>query len=149
MFSGSDQRRITARPAVAVLVFCALLAPAACRKGDRFESSRRLLTRYADALDAFSEAVDKAKDSKPIAAALDLFVDTAWSLAPQIKDLGKSRPEMSAESGLPADMGALLTRVDASHARMLAAMTKVMQYADDPAIPAARARLEGLQKLLE
>jgi hypothetical protein len=149
MFLGSDRKRIIARPAAAVLVFCALLAPAACRNGDRFESPRRLLTLYADALDAFSEAVDKAKDSKPIAAALDRFVDTAWSLAPQIKDLGKSRPEMAAESGLPADIGTLLTRVDASHARMLAAMTKVMQYADDPAIPAARARLEGLQKLLE
>ncbi len=149
MFFGSDRKRMFARQAVAALALSAFLAPTACRKSDRFASSRRLLTRYAEALDAFSEAVDKAKDSKPIAAALDVFVDRAWSLAPQIKALGKSRPEMAAEESLPADVRALLARVDAAQARMLAAMTKVMQYADDPAVPAARARLEGLQKILE
>ncbi len=137
------------RAAAAAMTALLFLSLPSCRKSDRYDLPRRLLTRYAGALDAFSDAVDKAKDSKPIAAALDAFVDTAWSLAPQIKALGKTRPEMAAEPKLPDDIRALLGRVDAAQVRMLAAMTKAMQYADDPAVPAARARLEGLQKLLE
>jgi hypothetical protein len=132
--------------AAALLV---LLPPLACRRGDRYIQTRVLVTRYADALDAFSTAVEKAKDSKAIVAAIDAWVETARGLAPQIKALGKSRPELVDPTSLPTDLRDLLTRLDAAHGRMLAAMAKAMQYADDPAVPAARARLESVQKLLE
>jgi hypothetical protein len=102
-----------------------------------------------DALDAFSTAVEKAKDSTTIVAAIDAWVEAAQGLAPGIKALGKSHPELAHPASLPADLEALLTRLDAAHARMLAAMAKAMQYADDLAVPAARARLEGIQKILE
>ena len=126
-----------------------LLPPSACRRGDRTIQTRILVTRYADALDAFSTAVEKAKDSKAMVAAIDAWVESAQGLAPQIKALGKSRPELADPSSLPADLGGLLTRLDTAHARMLTAMAKAMQYADDPAVSAARARLENVQKLLE
>jgi hypothetical protein len=107
------------------------------------------VTQYAETLDAFSTAVEKAKDSKTIVAAIDAWVDAARSIAPAIKALGKSRPELDDQNSLPADLRGLLTRLDTAHARMLAAMAKAMQYADNPAVPAARARLESIQKLLE
>ena len=141
-------RASSALLAAAALLLASMSAPA-CRRGDRYAQTRGLVTRYADALDAFSEGVEKAKDSKAIVAAMDTWVDTAGSLAPQIKMLGQTRPELADPSSLPADLQALLARLDAAHAGMLAAMAKAMQYADDPAVPAARARLESIQKLLE
>jgi hypothetical protein len=134
--------------AVGALLLASMGAPA-CRRGDRYAQTLGLVTRYMDALDAFSGAVEKAKDSKAIVAAMDTWVETAWSLAPHIKILGQTRPELADPASLPADLQALLARLDAAHARMLAAMAKAMQYADNPAVPAARARLESIQKLLE
>lgn len=127
----------------------ALLPFSACRRGDRYVGARGLLGRYIQALDGFSGTVEKAKDSKTIVAAIDAWVETARGLAPGIKTLGKSRPELADQNFLPADLRDLLARLDAAHARMLAAMGKAMQYADDPAVPAARAKLENIQKLLE
>ncbi len=132
--------------AAALFVF---LPPSACRRGDRYIQTRALVTRYSGALDAFSTAVEKAKDSKTIVAAIDAWVVEAQGLAPQIKALGKSNPELSEPTSLPTDLRDLLSRLDAAHVRMLAAMAKAMQYADDPAVPAARARLESVQKLFE
>ena len=141
-------RASSALLAAAALLLASMGAPA-CRRGDRYEQTRGLVTRYTEALDAFSGTVEKAKDSKAIVAAMDTWVDTAGGLAPQIKMLGQTRPELADPSSLPADLQALLARLDAAHARMLAAMAKAMQYADNPSVPAARARLESIQKLLE
>ena len=140
-------------PVPALLILAATVLSSscipACRRSDRYAQARILVTHYADALDAFSAAVEKAKDSKAVVAALNSWVEEAQGLAPQIKALGKSRPALADPASLPADLRALLARLDAAHARMLAAMAKAMQYADDPAVPAARARLESVQKLFE
>jgi hypothetical protein len=145
----SNTRRASGAVLAAAALLLASMGAPACRRSDRYEQTRSLVTRYADALDEFSGAVEKTKDSKAIVAAMDRWVDTAGSLAPQIKALGQTRPELSEPASLPADLQTLLARLDAAHARMLAAMAKAMQYADDPAVPAARARLESIQKLLE
>ena len=146
------KKRARRSASVAALVAAALsaaLALPACRRGDRYVEARGLLGRYIQSLDAFSTAVEKAKDSKTIVAAIDVWVVEAQGMAPGIKALGKSRPELNNPASLPADLRDLLAHLDAAHARMLAAMAKAMQYADDPAVPAAQARLEGVQKLLE
>ncbi|MGD0783651.1 MAG: hypothetical protein ABSA30_12405 [Candidatus Aminicenantales bacterium] len=142
------KRRTPGLAAVGAAMLLLLPAPA-CRRGDRYRQTRSLVTRYAEALDAFSSAVDKAKDSKPIVAAIDAWVDAARGMAPGIKALGKSRPELADPASWPVDLRDLLARLDAAQARMLTAMAKAMQYADDPAVPAARTKLESVQKLLE
>ena len=146
------KKRARRSASVATLVAAALsavLALPACRRGDRYIETRGLLGRYIQALDAFSTAVEKAKDSKTIVTAIDAWVVEAQGMAPAIKALGKSRPELADQTSLPADLRDFLARLDAAHNRMLAAMGKAMQYADDPAVPAARAKLESVQKLLE
>jgi hypothetical protein len=148
---GNPLKNEWATPALLILAatLLSLFWIPACRRSDRYAQARELVTRYADALDAFSTAVEKAKDAKSVVAALNIWADEAQGLAPQIKALGKSRPELAGQSSLPADLQALLARLDAAHARMLAAMEKAMQYADNPAVPAARARLENVQKIFE
>ncbi len=135
--------------ALAAASFSTVLAPPGCRRGDRYLETREVLSRYIQSLEAFSTAVEKASDSKAIAAAINAWDESAQGLAPRIKALGKSRPELADPASLPAGLRDLLARLDAAHARMLGAMAKAMQYADDPAVPAARARLKSVQKLLE
>jgi hypothetical protein len=142
-------RRSASVAALVAAALSAVLSLPACRHGDRYAEARSLLGRYIRGLDAFSTAVENGKDSKTIVAAIDAWVESAQGLAPQIKALGKSRPELADPASLPVDLRNLLAALDSAHARMLGAMGKAMQYADDPAVPAARARLESVQKLLE
>jgi hypothetical protein len=137
------------RAFTAVLGFLAILAALACRKSDRYLETRGLVTRYIQSVEDFAAAVAKAEDAKTIAAAMDTWTGTALGLAPALKELGRKRPELSNASVLPPDLTALLIKMDESHARMLTAMAKAMRYADDPAVLAARAKLEEVQKILE
>jgi hypothetical protein len=149
--AGSKERarKCASFAALAAAALSAVLTLPACRRVDRYAETRGLLGRYIQGLDAFSTAIEKAKDSKAIAAAIDAWVESAQDLAPQIKALGKSHPGLADAASLPVDLRNLLARLDTAHSRMLGAMAKAMQYADDPAVPAARARLESVQKLLE
>ena len=60
-------------PALLILAatMLSLFPVPACRRSDRYAQARILVTHYADALDAFSAAVEKAKDSKAVVAALN------------------------------------------------------------------------------
>ena len=145
--TGLGKNTLTFASVAAALVI--LLAPSACRRGDRYAETKDLLNRYIATVEEFAAAVEKADDAKTIAGAMDAWTEKARGLAPGIKTLGKTHPELADPTAIPEALKTLLAKMDGAHERHLAAMRKAMQYGDDPAVQAARAKLEVVQKLLE
>lgn len=93
-------------------------------------------------MEKFIEGMEKADSASEVAAALNGFNKGMEKLKPKMDALEEKFPEMKGED-MPPELADIEKKWEALGARMMGAMTKIMQYADDPEVMEANKKFEG------
>jgi len=139
----------TPKTLVAALAAGLLLGAADCRPRDPDSDVRAVVAEYESLVRTFSDAVDRAKDARATAAALNALTDGMRTAALRVRDLAKTHPELANAGPIPDNIRPLLARLDETHAHLLTAMGKAMRFGHDAAVRAAKSRFEDIPKWLE
>jgi hypothetical protein len=110
----------------------------ACKGGGKYSDVIKVMDKYVGSMEKFAASLDGAKSADDVAAALDSLTAVTKELAPEMKALETKYPEFKDAQNPPAELKPIMDRVTAAGTKMMGAMSKVMQYAQDPKVMEAQ-----------
>lgn len=113
----------------------------ACGGGGKYADAKALMEDGIKTFDTFAADMEKAGDAKAVAAAMTTFGEKMKEFAEKGKEMEKKYPDM--KNNPPEELKELMEKFKASTMKMQGAMTKVMQYASDPAVAKAMEAMKG------
>ncbi len=114
-------------------------------KGGKYADAKDVLSQSIKVMQAFVDDVDKANDSQGIVKAINAFAGDMKALKPKLQDLEKKYPELKDETKTPEELKPLRTEMENLSGKLMGAMMKVSQYAQDPDVQKA---MEAMNKLM-
>jgi hypothetical protein len=126
-----------------VVVF--ILGTIACG-GGKYSDAKKTVAKSNKTLAGFLEKMDKANDAKSVAAAMTGFTSEMEKILPEMKKLEKKYPELKGSQGVPPELGEEGKKMMELWGKFASVMMKIQQYADDPAVQKAQAKLESVMK---
>ncbi len=134
-----------------VLLLCiAVLALglSACQgAGGKYSDVVKVMDKYIASIEKFAASLDGAKSADDVVTALDALTATTKTLAPEMKAFETKYPEFKNQENPPAELKPIMDKVIAASTKMMGAMTKVMQYAQDPKVQEAQKRYQEAMAL--
>jgi hypothetical protein len=130
----------------AVIITCVallLVSFAACNKGGggKYGDVKKVFTKYIDATEKFATAMEGVKDADGVVKAIEVYTVAAKELGPQIKGFETKYPEFKNMDNPPEELKPLTERMQAVATKMMSSMGKIAEYAADPKVQAAQAKL--------
>jgi hypothetical protein len=111
----------------------------ACKGGGKYSDVIKVMDKYVASMDKFAASLDGAKSADDVAAALDSLTAVTKELAPDMKALETKYPELKDQQQNPPEaLKPIMDKVMAASTKMMGAMSKVMQYAQDPKVVEAQ-----------
>ena len=110
--------------------------------GGKYGDLKKAMRDMTDATRSFADNVEKASDGKGVAEALQKYVKAMEGLQPRMDELEKKYPELS--DGVPEALKELEAEFEEVGTKMMEAMGKLVQYADDPEVLKA---MEGFENI--
>ena len=126
--------------AVSILVVLAMLCLTAC--GGKYADAIELSEKQLDAMEAYTDRLEKADNKETIIAAMNGFGAEMEKLMPQAEGLREKYPELYQPGAkMPEAFSEIQKKTDAVVSRMTAASMKTMQYMMDPEVQKAMMRM--------
>jgi hypothetical protein len=112
----------------------------ACKGGGgKYSDVIKVMDKYVASIEKFATSLDGAKSADDVAAALDSLTAVTKELAPDMKALETKYPELKDQQQNPPEaLKPIMDKVMAAGTKMMGAMSKVMQYAQDPKVMEAQ-----------
>jgi len=119
----------------------------ACKGGGKYSDVVKVMDKFVASMDKFAASLDGAKSADDVVTALDALTATTKTLAPEMKSFETKYPEFKNQENPPAELKPIMDKVIAASTKMMGAMTKVMQYAQDPKVQEAQKRYQEAMAL--
>ncbi len=124
------------------------LGLSACQgAGGKYSDVVKVMDKFVASMDKFAASLDGAKSADDVVTALDALTATTKALAPEMKAFETKYPEFKNQENPPAQLKPIMDKVIAASTKMMGAMTKAMQYAQDPKVQEAQKRYQEAMAL--
>jgi hypothetical protein len=124
------------------------LGLAACKgAGGKYSDVVKVMDKYVASMEKFAGALEGAKSADDVATALDSLTTVTKTLAPEMKAFETKYPEFKNQENPPAELKPIMDKVMAASTKMMGAMSKVMQYAQDPKVQEAQKKYQEAMAL--
>lgn len=124
------------------------LGLSACQgAGGKYSDVVKVMDKFVASMDKFAASLDGAKSADDVVTALDALTATTKTLAPEMKAFETKYPEFKNQENPPAQLKPIMDKVIAASTKMMGAMTKAMQYAQDPKVQEAQKRYQEAMAL--
>ncbi len=121
-----------------------LLGYVAC-KGGKYSDAKDVMNQSLKTMENFIGGIDKAGDSKAVVKAINEFADDMAELKPKMMALDKKYPELKDQTKVPEELKPVMKQMEEMSSKMINAMMKLYQYAQDPDVQKAQ---EALNKVM-
>jgi hypothetical protein len=119
----------------------------ACKGGGKYSDVMKVMDKYVASIEKFAASLDGAKSADDVAAALDGLTAATKVLAPEMKAVESKYPEFKDQQNPPEALKPIMDKVTAAYTKMTGAMSKVMQYAQDPKVMEAQKKYQEAMAL--
>ena len=113
--------------------------------GEKYADVEKASNQWADAMEEYTAALDKAGSAKDVAEATNRFADAMEKLKPAMQKLTDKYPELKNDQNPPESLKKMQTRMEEAGKKMMGSMMKAAAYMNDPEVQKAQQRLESLQ----
>jgi prefoldin subunit 5 len=138
---------------IAVLLGACLLVIGfgSCKKkpGGQYADAIEVMEKYGTAMEAYASDMDKVQDAKGVVAALNKLTDSMKALVPKMKEVQNKYPDWKDVDSAPEEIKPFMKKIEEVAGKMMNASMKAMQYAQDPEVQAAQAKLQEIMGGLE
>ncbi|HNR88075.1 MAG TPA: hypothetical protein PKM65_07030 [Spirochaetota bacterium] len=136
-----------ARHIIAGIALVAFLV-SGCDSLGKYGEAKRALNDFAEAMDAYSAALEKSATPADVVAATDAYTKRLEVIMPKIRELEKKNPESRNQSEPPAELKDVVARVQESQKRMVKNSVDIflMKYPSDADVQKANMRLVEVLK---
>ncbi|MBN1197162.1 MAG: hypothetical protein JXA62_07125 [Candidatus Aminicenantes bacterium] len=130
-------------------LFVVLLAFQAC--GGKSNDPKAVMGDYLTATENYVAEMEKSESANDVVKATDNFTARVKALAPRMKALMETHPELKGMKGneLPEGFEMFKDRFESLGPRFMGIMGKLMKYGDDAAIKEAQERLQKAMSAIE
>ena len=122
---------------------------AACGGGEtggKFSDAKSVLQKFNQNMEDWLEDMDKADSAQKVAAALNAFTSKMKDLRDEMKKIEEKYPELKGMSDPPEELKEEAKKMEELMTKMMSAMMKVSEYADDPEVQKAQKALDEVMK---
>lgn len=138
---------------VAVLLGACLLVIGfvACKKkaGGQYADAIEVMEKYGAVMETYATEMDKVQDAKGVVAALNKLTGSMKDLVPKMKEMQNKYPDWKDVDTAPEEVKPFMKKIEEVAGKMMNASMKAMQYAQDPDVQAAQAKLQEVMGGLE
>lgn len=124
----------------------ALVTLFAC--GGKYGDAEKVYTEFADAIEAYIQALERSNDADAVAKAINVFADDLNELTPRMKEIISKYPELKEPKNLPEKLRHAKERSDQAAQRMGGTFMKATAYMGDDKVKAAFERLGQAMTLM-
>jgi hypothetical protein len=103
-----------------------------------------IMLKMVSATNGLVVAMDKALTGKQVAEALDAYMDSLSELSAKMRVLRSKYPELEMATEPPRELKDSYDMLDAMGEKLMACMSKLQNFADDPDVTAATERMAAL-----
>lgn len=126
--------------AFSVVAFIFILALISCGGGGKYAEATKLMEKQSDLMSSFAEDMNSAANAADAAKAIDNFREGMEKIMPEYKNLEDKYPELKTqkEEDMPAEIKPVMDKMMKEvMPKFAAAMGKMQQYMNDPAVQEA------------
>ncbi|MBM3297418.1 MAG: hypothetical protein FJY83_07435 [Candidatus Aminicenantes bacterium] len=116
-----------------------------CKGGGKYGDAKAVMNDTLKAMENFINGMDKAGDSQAVVKALNAFSADMKELKPKLKELEKKYPELKDQENPPEELKEQTKMMEEMSGKLMGAMMKLFQYAEDPEVQKAQ---EAMNKLM-
>lgn len=116
-----------------------------CKGGGKYADAKEVMADSLKVMESFIGDMDKASDSQAVVKAINAFSKDMADLKPKLQDLEKKYPELKDQAEPPEELKPMVKQMEEMSGKMMNAMMKLMQYANDPEVQKAQ---EAMTKLM-
>jgi hypothetical protein len=116
-----------------------------CKGGGKYADAKDVMADSIKAMESFVADMDKASDSQAVVKALNAFSKDMAGLKPRLQEMEKKYPELKDQANPPEELKAMAKQMEEISGKMMTAMMKLFQYANDPEVQKAQ---EAMNKLM-
>lgn len=109
--------------------------------GGKYSDAEKVYTEFADAVETYIQALEKADDGDAVADAINTFSDKIETLAPRMKEINDKYPELKDPDNIPEKLKPIKERSDQMAKQMPGTFMKAMQYVNEEKVKVAFERL--------
>ena len=125
-----------------ILTLAALLA--ACG-APAYADLRAVLDKILTATDTLVSSMDKAKDAKAVGAAISAYTEAVKAEQAGFQAMMKKYPDLKDAKDPPKELKESVDKLNSMGEKLMAAMTKIQTYAEDPVVKEAVQKMSELQ----
>jgi predicted small secreted protein len=139
---------------IVYVVVVMAMSLAACKGGGtagggKYADVQKVMDNYITANEKFATALEGAKTAEDVTTAIEALTETTKAVAPQLKAFETKYPEFKNQDNPPAELKPIMDRMMGAAGKMMAAMQKIGQFAADPKVQAAQAKLQEAMALMK
>jgi hypothetical protein len=115
----------------------------ACDKGGggKYADVKKVFGKYIEATEKFATIMEGVKSADAVVKAIEDYTVVAKTLGPEIKGFEAKYPEFKDMENPPEELKPLVDRMQAVATKMMGSMSKIAEFASDPKVQAAQAKL--------
>lgn len=114
--------------------------------GGKYADVKSVMKKVGEETDKFVAAMDKADNGEKVAAAMTDFAETMGEMRTELEELIKKYPELEDMENPPEELAEEAQAFMGSWSKIMSAMMKIQQYADDPAVLEAQKKFDEVMK---
>ncbi|MCX6560977.1 MAG: hypothetical protein NTZ26_10770 [Candidatus Aminicenantes bacterium] len=118
-----------------------ILTAAACKGGGKYADVTKVMNKYIEATEKFATAMEGVKSADDCVKAIEAYTVVAKEVGPELKGFEAKYPEFKDMQNPPAELKPIVDRAQAVATKMMGSMSKIAEYASDPKVQAAQAKL--------
>ncbi len=116
-----------------------------CKGGGKYADVKDVMNKTLKTMESFIGGMEKAGDSQAVVKAINAFSADMSALKPKLQELEKKYPELKDQANPPEELKPQFKQMEDMGERMMNAMMKLFQYAQDPEVQKAQ---EAMNKLM-
>ena len=116
--------------------------------GGKYSDAIEVNTQFADAMEDYVGALEKADSADSVANAVNAFAAKVEKIAPRMKKIAEKYPELKNQENLPEELKAGQKRATELGQQMARSFMKAMQHMRDEKVKTAHERLQKAMALM-
>ena len=117
--------------------------------GAKYDDAVPIIKKMIASLEAFISNMEKGKDAKAIATALDNYSKAVQEFAPDVRKMMKDYPELKDEKNHPEELRPYTKKFEDLTKKMMGLFVKVRKYINDPIVKEANKNFMKAMSTLE
>ena len=130
--------------AVGCSVLLLAIVMGACTNG-KYADIKAIMDKIVQANDTLVASMDKAEDAQAVAAAIAIYTESIKAEQASFRDMMRKYPEVKESREPPEELKESVDKLNTMNDKLLTAMTKIQNYAEDKAVQAAVKKMSELQ----